>query len=373
MHTQQTKAQKILVAMSGGVDSSVAALKLIEQGYDVAAMFMKNWEAADENSPCPALQDLEDAKTVCNTLNIKLHTVNFSHEYWENVFAYFLAEYKQGRTPNPDILCNSEIKFKTFLNYANALGYNKIATGHYANVRYNNTNYELLRAEDTTKDQSYFLHALNQDQLSAAVFPLAHINKTAVRQIAEQNNLITSHKKDSTGICFIGSKNFPEFIRKQLTASLGDIVAIDANGNKFKVGEHDGVIYYTIGQRKGLNIGGHKNSIGNPWYVVNKDVTNNILYVSQFEKYLLNNALFASNINWINQPTHNQFDCTAQIRYRQKAEDCHVQIDPNNPTKCKVVFARPQRAITEGQSVVFYTDNVCLGGGIIVEHLNERI
>jgi len=363
--------QKIIVGMSGGVDSSVAALLLIEQGYDVEGLFMKNWEEDDDEDYCAAAIDLRDATAVCDTLNIKLHTINFSSEYWDRVFQHFLDEYRAGRTPNPDILCNKEIKFRAFLEHAQTLGADKIATGHYARTRVKENCTQLLRGLDSNKDQSYFLHALNQHQLSHAMFPIGEFDKSFICELAKKNDLTTHDKKDSTGICFIGERRFSTFLEKYLPAKPGEIQSVDVN----IIGRHNGLMYYTLGQRKGLGIGGLKDSDEEPWYVVEKDLVNNILKVAQGHNHpaMFHNTLQASQINWIvnTEPetggTAGQL--TAKIRYRQCDQNCELTKIDND--RYQVRFENPQRAITPGQSVVFYQGEVCLGGGVIEAMFNE--
>jgi tRNA-specific 2-thiouridylase len=353
--------QKIIVGMSGGVDSSVAALLLIEQGYEVEGLFMKNWEEDDDSEYCAAAVDLNDATAICDTLNIKLHTINFSSEYWDRVFQHFLDEYSAGRTPNPDILCNKEIKFRAFLEHAQTLGAEKIATGHYARTKIENGKTQLLRGTDNNKDQSYFLHALNQFQLLHAMFPIGEYDKPRIRELAKENNLITHNKKDSTGICFIGERRFNTFLEKYLPAKPGEIHSVD---NEI-VGEHNGLMYYTLGQRKGLGIGGLKESDEEPWYVVEKDLINNILIVAQGHNHpaMFHNILEASQLNWIEACEPSQHKLTAKIRYRQSDQHCTLQKVADD--RYRVHFDEAQRAITPGQSVVFYQQDVCLGGGVI--------
>jgi len=363
--------QKIIVGMSGGVDSSVAALLLLEQGYEVEGLFMKNWEEDDDADYCAAAVDLRDASAVCETLNIKLHTINFSSEYWDRVFQHFLDEYKAGRTPNPDILCNREIKFRAFLEHAQTLGADRIATGHYARTRVKNKRTQLLRGLDSNKDQSYFLHALNQHQLSHAMFPIGEFDKSAIRELARKHNLTTHDKKDSTGICFIGERRFSTFLEKYLPAKPGDIYTVDGKN----IGRHNGLMYYTLGQRKGLGIGGLRDSDEEPWYVVRKDLLSNILIVAQGHNHpaMFHDTLEASQINWIENTepeTGNSAEqLTAKIRYRQSDQCCMLaKLDDG---RYQVRFENPQRAITPGQSVVFYQGEVCLGGGVIETMYNE--
>lgn len=364
--------QKIIVGMSGGVDSSVAAMLLLEQGHQVEGLFMKNWEEDDDEDYCAAAVDLKDASEVCNTLNIKLHTINFASEYWDRVFKHFLDEYSAGRTPNPDILCNTEIKFRAFLDYALSLGADSIATGHYVRNRRYHGKVQLLRGSDDNKDQSYFLHALDQHQLSHALFPVGDFSKAQIRELAKRNKLMTFNKKDSTGICFIGERRFSTFLEKYLPAKPGEIHSIDGNC----IGKHNGLMYYTLGQRKGLGIGGLKESDEEPWYVVEKDLDNNILKVAQGHDHpaMFHNTLECSQVHWIagTEPDIDTMttELTAKIRYRQSDQQCHLtRIDE---TGYKVVFNEAQRAITPGQSVVFYQGEVCLGGGVIEAVKSEK-
>lgn len=362
---------KIIVGMSGGVDSSVAALLLIEQGFEVEGLFMKNWEEDDDDDYCAAAVDLKDATAVCDALDIKLHTINFSSEYWDRVFQHFLDEYSAGRTPNPDILCNKEIKFRAFLEHAQSLGADKIATGHYARTRQVNNKTQLLRGLDSNKDQSYFLHALNQYQLSHAMFPIGEFDKTYIRELANKHGLITHDKKDSTGICFIGERRFSIFLEKFLPARPGEIHTVDGEC----IGKHNGLMYYTLGQRKGLGIGGLKESDEEPWYVVEKDLLNNILKVAQGHDHpaMLHTTLETTQVNWIEdcEPAIEEANrsLTAKIRYRQSDQKCSIsKIDE---ARYKVNFDVAQRAITPGQSIVFYQDEVCLGGGVIDNMYSE--
>lgn len=350
---------RVVVGISGGVDSSVAAYLLKKQGHEVIGLFMINWEEGDQ---CTAEDDYEDVKRVCTKLDIPYFSVNYAKEYYDRVFAYFLKEYKAGRTPNPDVLCNREIKFGPFLQKARALGADMIATGHYAKSYDKDGKTYLQKAKDLSKDQSYFLNQLSQDQLSSVIFPLADIEKTEVREIAKKLGLSTAEKKDSTGICFIGERNFRKFLKQYLPAQAGDICTLDGK----VVGRHEGLMYYTIGQRRGLNLGGKADGNGGRWFVLKKDLEKNILYVSQGEcKELFSNGLEADNFNWIpNIPTEKEFDCFAKFRYRQPDQKVHVKI--TGDATIKVDFYQPQRAITEGQFVVLYqTDGTCMGGGII--------
>lgn len=351
---------KIVVGISGGVDSSVAAYLLKQQGHEVIGLFMVNWEERD--GTCTAEEDFEDVKRVCNKLEIPYYSVNYSKEYYDRVFKYFLAEYKAGRTPNPDVLCNREVKFGPFLEKARQLGADKIATGHYAKKIEKDGKCYLAKASDLNKDQSYFLNQLNQTQLDSVLFPLADIDKTEVRRIAAELELSTATKKDSTGICFIGERNFKNFLKDFLPAQPG--VIKDLSGKV--VGQHDGLMYYTLGQRRGLNIGGRADGNGERWFVVDKDLKNNVLIVSQGEDdALFSDGLYASGMNWIpEKPPESEFDCYAKFRYRQSDQRVHVTILDKD--KIKVDFAEPQRAITPGQFVVLYTDDgLCLGGGTI--------
>ena len=352
---------RIIVGMSGGVDSSVAAMLLLEQGYQVEGLFMKNWEDDDDDDYCAAAVDLADAKSVCDTLNIKLHSVNFAAEYWDRVFAHFLDEYRAGRTPNPDILCNKEIKFRAFLEYAQHLGANKIATGHYAQVNHSNNRYQLLRGVDTDKDQSYFLYTLNQSQLQHALFPLGRYRKPEIRNMAAERGLTTHDKKDSTGICFIGERRFDTFLQQYLPANPGDIETTDGE----IIGRHNGLMYYTLGQRKGIGIGGLKQAGEQPWYVVDKDVTRNVLVVGQGRQHprLYHTELTCNQLHWVSGEAPASANCSAKIRYRQPDQACQITIIGDD--SARVVFDEAQRAITPGQSVVFYQDEVCLGGGVI--------
>lgn len=353
----------VIVGISGGVDSSVAALRLLQAGYRVEGLFMKNWEEDDSEDYCSAAVDLADAQAVCQTLGIKLHTVNFSAEYWDRVFEYFLAEYKAGRTPNPDIMCNKEIKFKAFLNYALDLGADYIATGHYARIgRGGHGEVTMLRGLDKNKDQTYFLYTLGQAQLSKTLFPVGDIEKSAVRELAAEAGFVTAKKKDSTGICFIGERKFKDFLQRFLPAQPGEIITPEGE----VIGEHHGLMYYTLGQRQGLGIGGMKTASEAPWFVVDKHLDRNQLIAAQGHDHplLLKRRLIASQLHWTTpQAMPAQFQCTAKTRYRQQDQACTVVLDDNNG--CVVQFDQPQRAVTPGQSVVFYQAEQCLGGGII--------
>lgn len=357
--------------MSGGVDSSVSAYLLKQQGYQVAGLFMKNWEEDDNDAYCSAATDLADAQSVCDKLDIKLHTVNFSAEYWDNVFAHFLAEHKAGRTPNPDILCNKEIKFKAFLEFAaQDLAADYIATGHYARRKIVDGRHQLLRGLDNNKDQSYFLYALDQTQLAQSLFPIGELEKSAVRRIAKKVGLITAKKKDSTGICFIGKRKFRDFLARYLPAKPGTIITVD---NKI-LGEHTGLMYHTLGQRKGLGIGGVKEAKDEPWYVVDKDIKNNQLIVAQGHNHprLMSTGLIVQQIHWINPPALNEVNqYTVKTRYRQPDIPCTIKPLSNN--KIAVQFDYPIAAVTPGQSAVFYQGEICLGGGVIETRIQESM
>jgi tRNA-specific 2-thiouridylase len=357
---KEPKDTTVVVGMSGGVDSSVAALLLKEQGYNVIGIFMKNWDEKDDSGACTATEDYEDVRRVCDEIGIPYYTVNFVKEYWDRVFTYFLDEYKKGRTPNPDVMCNKEIKFKAFLDYALKIGADYLATGHYAQVDFIDGEYKMLRGVDSNKDQTYFLCQLNQFQLSKAMFPVGHLTKPQVREIAVKYGLKTAAKKDSTGICFIGERNFHKFLGNYLPSQPGDIKTLTGQ----VVGRHDGLMYYTLGQRKGLGIGGI--GTGEPWFVVDKDLKKNILYVVQGEDQpaLFTYGLEADDLNWTSdKKPEGSFKCTAKFRYRQPDQGVTVHVKADD--KCTVVFDEPQRAITPGQAVVFYDGEVCLGGGTI--------
>ncbi|WP_279305905.1 tRNA 2-thiouridine(34) synthase MnmA [Pokkaliibacter plantistimulans] len=360
MNPAQTK---VIVGMSGGVDSSVSALLLLQQGYQVEGLFMKNWEEDDGTEYCTAMDDLADAQAVCDKLGIKLHKANFAAEYWDNVFEHFLEEYKAGRTPNPDILCNREIKFKAFLDYAHMLGADLIATGHYVRRDDSSGHTQLLKGLDPNKDQSYFLHAVGEDELSQCLFPVGELPKPEVRKLAEQHELITHNKKDSTGICFIGERRFSDFLKQYLPAQPGNIETPEGQ----VLGQHQGLMYHTLGQRQGLGIGGLKDFGDAPWYVAQKDLERNVLVVTQGSDHplLFSQGLDASRIYWIDgQGPELPYRCKAKTRYRQPDQECVIERHPDG-VGYRVSFDQPQRAVTPGQSVVFYSDDRCLGGGVI--------
>ena len=362
-------SKHIIVGMSGGVDSSVTALVLLEQGYQVTGLFMKNWEEDDGTEYCTAMQDLADAQQVCERLGIPLKTVNFAAEYWDEVFEVFLAEFKAGRTPNPDILCNKHVKFKAFLNYAlEDLGADAIATGHYARVAERDGKFQLLKGLDPGKEQSYFLYTLKQNALSRTLFPIGHLHKTDIRAMAQKSGFANHKKKDSTGICFIGERKFKEFLQRYLPSQPGDIMTPDGQ----LIGRHHGLMYYTLGQRQGLGIGGVKDAADEPWYVLDKDLDHNVLLVGQGHDHplMLHDTLEAGQLDWCNnQPLTQAIDCAAKTRYRQPDQNCRLEPLPDG--RCRAVFVKPQRAITPGQSVVFYDGEVCLGGGIIETKMNR--
>ena len=372
---ENPSTKHVIVGMSGGVDSSVSAVLLQQAGFKVEGLFMKNWEEDDGTEYCTAMDDLADAQAVCDKIGIKLHTANFAMEYWDRVFGHFLAEYKAGRTPNPDILCNKEIKFKAFLDYALTLGADYIATGHYTRRSVNYINAEgdevaqLLRGLDNNKDQSYFLHAVGGDKIAKTLFPVGELEKPVVRQIAEQHDLATAKKKDSTGICFIGERRFKDFLQQYLPAQKGEILTDD---NKV-IDTHDGLMYYTLGQRGGIGMGGVKDRPEEPWFVLAKDLEKNRLIVGQGHEHpmLMSNELKAYKLDWIdgNAPADVFSDeglaCMEKSRYRQPDQACRVFATNADGSEVRVVFDEPQRAVTPGQSAVFYIDEVCLGGGVI--------
>mgnify|MGYP001819599241 FL=1 len=354
-------SKTVIVGMSGGVDSSVSALLLKEQGYRVEGLFMKNWEEDDGTEYCTAKEDFADAQAVADRLDIKLHGANFAAEYWDNVFEHFLEEYRAGRTPNPDILCNREIKFKAFLEYALMLGADLIATGHYTRRGETGGKATLLKGLDPNKDQSYFLHAVGHQELEKTLFPVGEIEKPEVRALAEKYQLATAKKKDSTGICFIGERRFSDFLQQYLPAQPGEIHSLDGE----YLGQHQGLMYHTIGQRQGLGIGGLANHSDAPWYVVDKDLDNNVLLVAQGNDHpaLFRTSLTAGDIYWVSgESPAMPLQCHAKVRYRQQDQACTIISQDHG---YRVVFDEPQRAVTPGQSVVFYRGEECLGGGVI--------
>lgn len=360
---------KVIVGMSGGVDSSVSAYLLLQQGYQVEGLFMKNWEEDDDDEYCAAADDLADAEAVCEKLGIELHTVNFAAEYWDNVFEHFLDEYKAGRTPNPDIMCNKEIKFKAFLEFAaEALGADYIATGHYVRRAFNDGKWQLLRGLDNNKDQSYFLYTLSHEHVAQTLFPVGELEKPEVRRIAEEQGLVTADKKDSTGICFIGERKFKDFLQQYLPAQPGKIESVDGE----ELGDHEGLMYHTIGQRKGLHIGGLADAGDDPWYVVDKDVERNVLVVAQGKNHprLFSKGLIANQLHWVNREEITEpLRCVVKTRYRQA--DIACQITPAEDGRITVSFDEPVAAVTPGQSAVFYIDDVCLGGGVIEQRITD--
>lgn len=359
--TKAISETTVIVGMSGGVDSSVSAYLLMEQGYQVEGLFMKNWDEDDGTEYCTAKEDLADAQAVCDKLGIKLHTANFAAEYWDNVFEHFLAEYKAGRTPNPDILCNREIKFKAFLDYAKVLGGDFIATGHYVRRGDEDGRTYLLRGIDNNKDQSYFLHAVGESEIKQTLFPVGELEKPEVRRIAEEQGLATAKKKDSTGICFIGERRFKDFLQQYLPAQPGTIETAEGE----EIGRHEGLMYYTLGQRQGIGIGGSKHHGTEPWFVLKKDLERNVLIVGQGKQHplLFTDSLNTTDVYWVNQePSEFPYRCTAKVRYRQPDQACTVH---KVNGAYQVVFDEPQRAVTPGQSIVFYQGDTCLGGGVI--------
>ena len=356
----KSSKKRVIVGMSGGVDSSVAALLCLESGYEVEGLFMKNWDEDDGSEYCTAKADLEDARSVCKTLGIKLNQANFSAEYWDGVFQNFLEDYRAGRTPNPDVLCNREIKFKVFAKYAKILGANTISTGHYARLQKTNGRLSLFKAIDKEKDQSYFLQSVSQAQFKDVVFPLGELKKKEVREIARKNRFVTQSKKDSTGICFIGERRLKDFLSKYLPAQPGEIV--DQKGTI--LGEHQGLMFHTLGQRQGLKIGGKKGSEEKPWYVVRKSVVNNQIVVAQGND---NPALFCSaahleSMHWISEKPELPKQLAVKLRYRQEDQDCTLEMAED---RFLVKFESAQRAVTPGQWACFYFGEQCLGGGIV--------
>ncbi len=370
------KKKKVIVGLSGGVDSAVACLLLKQQGYEVEGMFMRNWDSTlnndvlgnpnDLNDVCPQEKDYMDAVETARILDIPLHRVDFVDEYWNNVFQYFIDEYNKNRTPNPDILCNKEIKFKCFLEKANELGCDYIAMGHYARVTHDGDKHTLLRGIDNNKDQTYFLCQLTQNQISKALFPIGHLEKTEVRKIAIENNLNVAKKKDSTGVCFIGERNFKEFLKNYILAKPGDICTMDGN----IVGKHDGIMYYTIGQRHGLGIGGP----GDAWFVIGKRPKENVLLVGQgdAQEYLFSNRCIVIGVNWMHEKFEGIKNCTAKFRYRQP--DVNVSLKFIDDNTLEVCYPEKSKAVTPGQAAVFYDGEVVLGGGTIDKvYMNETL
>jgi tRNA-specific 2-thiouridylase len=353
-------ATRVIVGMSGGVDSSVSAFLLQQQGYQVEGLFMKNWEEDDGTEYCTAKTDLADAQAVCDKLGMRLHTANFAAEYWDRVFEHFLQEYRAGRTPNPDILCNKEIKFRAFLDYAVLLGADYIATGHYVRRSDDPECAQLLKGLDPNKDQSYFLHAVHGRQIAKTLFPVGALEKPEVRRIATAQGFVNSAKKDSTGICFIGERRFRDFLKQYLPAQPGAIETDDGR----VIGTHQGLMYYTLGQREGIGIGGMRDAAEAPWYVVHKDLARNVLVVGQGHEHplMMSRGLRTRVIDWVAGEPHLPLQCQAKTRYRQPDQACTLRRDAEGYV---VEFAEPQRAVTPGQSVVFYQGEVCLGGGVI--------
>ncbi len=358
--------KKVIVGISGGVDSSVSALLLKQSGFDVKGIFMKNWTNTAPNVKCTSEEDFKDAEEVCDQLGINLHQANFSGEYWEKVFKSFLSDHHEGLTPNPDILCNKEIKFRAFLDYCVDSGADYIATGHYVRVKSDGTNSKLLRGADDKKDQSYFLHQVTGQDLNRAIFPLGDLNKSEVRKIAEDNKLVTSTKKDSVGICFIGKNKYNDFISNFLGKNPGKIV--DENGNI--LGNHDGLMYFTLGQRQGIGLGGIKGKEQDSWYVAHKDLVSNELTVIQGNnnKLLLSEGCYVDDIHWINEQEEPEFDCDVQIRYKSLPIKSRVK---KLNTGYKILFSKPQLAVTPGQSAVIYRGDECLGGSVIRERISQ--
>ena len=353
---------RVVVGMSGGVDSSVAAMLMKRAGHEVIGVFMKNWEEKDDSGVCTSERDWSDARAVCEHLDIPYYSVNFARQYWDRVFEHFLAEYRRGRTPNPDVLCNREIKFNVFLDFAEKLGAEKLVTGHFANIDCVGGEYRLLRAADENKDQTYFLYMINQRALSKAMFPVGNLTKAQIRQLARDNGIPVSEKKDSTGVCFIGERNFKQFLSAYLPAQPGDMVTLDGR----VVGRHDGLMYYTLGQRRGLGIGGGGD--GRRWFVVQKDLKRNVLVVQQGEDspLLYTRAARGGELTWLAErppvPDGAPLRCQVRLRHRQPLQQCTLILRDG---VAHMRFDDPQRAVTPGQSAVFYLDRVCLGGCIV--------
>ena len=355
-------SKRVVVGMSGGVDSSLAALRLKEQGYEVIGLFMRNWNEEDENGCCSADADYGDVRSVCQKLDIPYYTIDLSKEYYDRVFKHFVSEYSRGRTPNPDVLCNKEIKFDSFVKHALALGADHVATGHYCNVSHTDGRHYLMKAKDEDKDQTYFLNQVSERQLEKVLFPIGNMLKSEVRELAEKYGLSTADKKDSTGVCFIGERNFRKFLSEYIPMKRGEIRTLDGK----TVGFHDGVYYYTLGQRKGLGVGGVPfNKDGGRWFVAKKDVENNILYVSQGDQSMLYaRELVTDGFNFVNgTPEKKEFRCAARIRHRQKEQNATCRVLENGSVK--IEFDDMQRAIVEGQYATLYVGDVCIGGGVI--------
>ena len=360
------KQKKVIVGISGGVDSSVSALLLKEAGFDVQGIFMKNWTNSAPNMECTSEQDFKDAEEVCDQIGISLHQANFSSDYWDKVFKKFLSDHHAGLTPNPDILCNKEIKFRAFLDYCLETGADFIATGHYARLKGDGNYMRLLRGADPKKDQSYFLHQVLGEDLKKAIFPLGELTKEQVRSIAQDNNLATSMKKDSVGICFIGKNKYNDFIGNFLGKKPGKI--LDENGDK--LGEHDGLMYFTLGQRQGIGLGGIKGKEQDSWYVAHKDIGSDDLTVVQGNTHplLYSDGCYVDDIHWINEEVKEDFDCKVQIRYQSEAVEARVS---RSSQGYKIQFNEPQLAVTPGQSAVIYRDDECLGGSIIKDRISK--
>lgn len=362
-----SKSKHIVVGVSGGVDSAVSAWRLMQAGHQVTGIFMQNWDPGNQDPHCTAEQDLSDARAVCDQIGIPFHVVSFADTYWHDVFQTCLDQWNAGNTPNPDVLCNQKIKFKAFLEHALALGADQLATGHYAKIRVEQGVYQLCKPVDTAKDQTYFLHTLGQHALAHSCFPLAELTKPEVRAIAAELGLVNHAKKDSTGLCFVGERKFKPFIQEYLLSQPGPMRTPEGD----ELGQHDGLMFYTLGQRKGLNIGGQRAHSEEAWYVLDKDIKNNVLIVGQGHNHplLFKQRLVCNNVHWIaGQAPAMPLHCYAKTRYRQSDQACVVTAlpDGSDNNHYEVVFATPQRAITPGQSVVFYQGDVCLGGGIIL-------